>query len=416
MYPAVRTAGLLVLAALITLAIGVGCSAKEDATAGAEEGRGPDAQADGTEPADSSAEPSGDRTDTPLNVRALNLRPTQLHEYLVVSGVFHPVRGTEISTEESGVVAEIQRDKGTFVDRGNSVLVLDRRLLRAQKESAEAAETLRKFNEEKTRELFDQQSVSGQEMLIAHTQFQQATAEAEIARLRYQRAAIKAPFHGVVADRFVELGQLVGPGTRVARIVDPFTLELDGSLTEREVRLLSEGSTVEIELEGVEGPVKGIVHWIGFEADTQTGKFPIEIRVDNEDLRVRPGVLGRARVPKRTHDQVIAIPRDSIVETSEGKVVFLVDGDRARRQAVMLGEDQGLMVIVRDGLEAGDQLIVRGQRELGDGSPIIVQEETDSPDGSLQSDPPQVRADDGARARTDSESATPPASSAGGIQ
>jgi membrane fusion protein (multidrug efflux system) len=177
------------------------------------------------------AESPDDATESATNVRVLVVEPTSLDEFLVVSGTLHPIRAAVLSTEEPGVVARIHRDKGTRVRASSPILELDRRILEAQKESTESARRLRQFNEEKTRQLFDQNSVSGQEMLLAHTQLEQAEAEAKIARLRYERALIRAPFDGFITDRYVELGELVAPGTRIARIVDPFTLKLAGALS-----------------------------------------------------------------------------------------------------------------------------------------------------------------------------------------
>jgi hypothetical protein len=133
------------------------------------------------------------------------------------------------------------------------------------------------------------------------------------------------------------------------------------------------------------------VGWVGFEANTTNGKFPVEIHVENRDLALRPGVVGRARVLKRTHADAVTVPRDAIVHTALGPRVYVVEGDTARARDVDLGPDQGLMVIVMSGLAAGDRLVVRGQRDVTDGSAVHVREESTFADGGLGSDPSEVR-------------------------
>ena len=326
----------------------------------------------------------------PRNIRVLTLERAELPEHLVLSGVLRPTRGADISAEEPGVIAQILRDKGAYVKRGEPILALDRRILEAEKKSAEANETLNKFNEERTEALFEENSVSGHEMLLVHTQAAQAGAQADIARLRYERAAFPSPFPGIVSERFVEIGELVAPGTRVARIIDPYRLELVGSITEREVAYVNKGASVEIALEGQGTQVRGEVSWVGFEADPLTGKFPVEITVDNQDLELRPGLLGRARIEKQAHADVLAIPRDAILSTSDGPTVYVAEGERARRRKVSLGADQGSLVEVRSGLDPGDELIVRGHRDLADGTPVKIQERATRRDGSIESDPSVV--------------------------
>jgi len=323
----------------------------------------------------------------PRNVRVLTVAPADMREYLSLSGPAHPVRGTVLSAEEGGRVDSIRHDKGAQVDAGALLVVQDRRLLGAEMKANLAARDLSGFNVERMRQLFEANSISEIELLETETQHRQAEAAAEAARIRYERAAVAAPFAGIITDRYVELGQQLAPGVPVARLVDPFVLKLEGSVTEREIAWVEAGKRAEVIFDSVSGGVEGYVHWVGFEADPLTGKFKVEIRIDNRDLRINPGVIGRARVLRTLHEQVISIPRDAVLQKADGPVAFVVDGDRARRRSLRLGSDQGLMVIVEEGLRSGDRLIVRGQREIHDGSAVLVQEESHSPDGTAPGDP-----------------------------
>jgi len=325
------------------------------------------------------------------NVRVLVIEPRDLREYLNISGPLRAVRATDLSTEEAGTVASIEHDKGSRVKKGDVIVLLKRELLAAQLAAARADRKMKAYNEERTRSLFEENSVSKQEMLLAHTQLENAKAAEEIARIRYERAAIKAPFDGIVTARMVEPGQLVVVGQKVARVVDPFTLQLDGGVTEKDIAYLKEGAEAEIFLDDGGMTAKGSVSWIGMEASETTGKFPVEIRIDNPDLRLRPGVVARARVLKTVYHDAVVIPRDAVVQRPGKLVVFVVEEDRAVERPVELGPDEGLMVLVRKGLRPGDKLVVRGQRDLSDGAPVVIQETATAPDGSIPSDPDVVR-------------------------
>lgn len=346
-----------------------------------------------------SAEGPGERSH---NVRVLDLARTRLVESIVVTGPLRPVRGTDVSTQESGVIQSLAADRGAVVDEGDVIILLDRRLLEAEMKSAESARVLREYNEERTRRLFEANSVSKQEMLRVFTELQQAGEAERIARLRYERAAIKAPFAGMVSDRFVELGELVSPGQRVARIVDPFTLKLVGSVTEQEVGRVREGAPAQVMLESPEVVLDGVVSYVGIEANPSNGKFTVEVEVDNPELALRAGIVARARIRKAVHEDVVAIPRDALVRTPDGQRVFVVEDDRAVAREIELGAAQGLMVEVMRGLEPGDRLVVRGQRQLADGGLVAVQEVATARDGSIPSDPPEVR-EEGALRRVPAE-------------
>jgi RND family efflux transporter MFP subunit len=333
------------------------------------------------------------QSEPPRNVRVLELGTRALEEYLSLSGPLRPISATDVSSEEAGTIQAILKDKGAQVPEGEPIVMLDRGLLAAELAAAEADRELKAYNEERTRALFEDDSVSKQEMLLTHTQLEQAKAQEEMARLRFDRAAIKAPFTGVVSDRYVEPGELVVPGQRVARVVDPFTLELVGGVSDREVAYLKPGAPALVSVEGSPDLAEGRVHWVGLEASPTTGKFEVEIRLDNPGLYYRPGVVARARVLKTIHPDAVVIPRDAVVQTPGRHSVFVVEGDRAHEREVELGPDQGLMVRVESGLDAGELLVVRGQRELHDGSKVSIQERATSPDGSLPSDPDVVKQD-----------------------
>ncbi len=347
--------------------------------------------ATGCERGEGSPDGAGGPAEVPRNVRVLDLEPATLTEFLEISGPVQSVEGADISTEESGTIAEVPNDKGAIVRKNGVLVMLDRRLLEAEMRAAATALDFAEYDEARTRNLYDANQASRQEMLLAETELARVKAVADIASIRYERAAIKAPYDGVVVNRYVEVGQLVGSGTPIARIINPYTLKLAGAVSEREVGYVQVDAPVRVALDGTDAVAKGLVHWVGFEANPTTGKFPVEVYIDNRDLSVRPGVVGRARIQKAEHTDVVAIPRDAIVDGPEGPSVFVVKDDRAHFRPVELGMDQGLMVIATDGLTVGDRIVVRGQRDLTDGALIEIQEKATSSDGSIGSDPSVIR-------------------------
>ena len=330
--------------------------------------------------------------ETARNVRVMPLATAPVTEFLEIAGPVQPVRATDVSAEEAGTVQTIDSDKGSRVTDGGALLTLDRRLLAAELAAAEARLKLQEYNFDKTDQLYQAGKISRLEMLQAEAEFAQAQALRDMARTRHDRSRIKAPFAGIVADRYVEPGQLVAPGMPVARVIDPYVLKLEGSLTEAEVVWVREGMTAAVVLEGVGETAAGEVAWVGFEASPRNGKFPVEIHLDNRDLKYRAGVIGRARLAKRTTDSLVVIPRGAVLPSGGIDHVFVVEGDRAVKRLVVLGPSQGLMVAVRRGLDPGELLVVRGQRELRDGSLVDITERVAYGDGSGERDPGEIKA------------------------
>ena len=326
------------------------------------------------------------------NVRVMPLATAPVTEFLELAGPLLPVRGTDIGSEESGTVAVIPHDKGARVAAGAPLIALDRRLLAAELEAAEAAAALADYSHDQTVRLHEAGKASRLELLQSAAQRAQARSQRDIVRTRHDRATIKAPFAGLVTARHVEPGQLVLPGMIVARVVDPYVLKLSGSLTEQEIGWVVPGMPAVVHVTGAQAPLTGTVAWVGFEADQANGKIPVEIHVGNADLTLNSGVIGRARLSKHTTDDLVVIPRDAILPGERFAYVFVVDGDRAHKRQIELGPDQGLLVAVREGLAIGELLVVRGQRALRDGGLVNVTERVAHGDGTAASDPDEIRA------------------------
>ena len=328
--------------------------------------------------------------EVPRNVRVLTLDRETVEEYFEISGPVAPVRGTDLSAQESGTVVALPVRKGETASRGQIILELDRSIIKAELEAAETALALESYNVDKVRQLHEAGKVSRIELLTAQASHAQARSRRDVLAERYERAGISAPFDGVVVDRFVELGQLVVPGQRVARILDPYTLKLEAYLTDAQVQWVTVGEAATVKLGEHRETAAGSVTWIGFEADRMTGKFKVEIEIPNEELKYHSGVIGRARLDKNLVTDVVAIPRDAVLAGRTGPTAFVVENERAVLRRIELGTYQGLMVVVRSGLQPGDHLVVRGHRDLRNGNLVRVTEEATAADGTIPSDPSDV--------------------------
>jgi len=219
-------------------------------------------------------EKTGPAPEIPRNVRIVEMKPGQLTEYFEVSGPVAPVRGANLSAQESGPVVKLTAAKGKAVSEGEIIIEQDRRILKAEMNAAASNLETQSYNVDKVRKLNKAGKVSRIELLNAESLFESAQAMADVSVERYERAAIKAPFDGIIVERYVELGQLVQPGFPVVRIIDPSVLKLEAYLTDQEVPWVVVGSEAWVDLVESKDPVRGVVTWVALEADRMTGRKP----------------------------------------------------------------------------------------------------------------------------------------------
>jgi multidrug efflux system membrane fusion protein len=91
---------------------------------------------------------------------------------------------------------------------------------------------------------------------------------------------------------------------------------------------------------------------------------------------IKPEMVANVTVVRRILDEVVVVPQDALVRVAEGYVVFVVEGseggEAAAVRAVELGPSQGNRVVIRQGLEPGDRLVVVGHKQLADGDRVRV--------------------------------------------
>jgi len=98
------------------------------------------------------------------------------------------------------------------------------------------------------------------------------------------------------------------------------------------------------------------------------------VAIDNRSGELRPGMIAPVSLVKRRYEGVVVVPRDALLDREDGSVAFVAKGAHAKARPVVLGPSEGDRIVVLEGLAVGDELVVRGHRNLVDGQPVRVVE------------------------------------------
>ena len=209
---------------------------------------------------------------------------------------------------------------------------------------------------------------------------QARAALGQIKNLR-EEADIRAPFSGVIGKRYVELGDMIGPGVPVAIVVKQSPLLARVQIPERDLGLVKPGQEARIAVAAfTDTSFVGTVHRISPIIDPMTRMAEVEIYLKNRDLKLKPGMYATVEIEVDRHHGVLMVPSSTVQQESRiseedlsGSVkriyfIYTKRGDTAHRANVALGYTTGDMVEIKSGLNAGDSLVVRGQNLLQSGS------------------------------------------------
>jgi membrane fusion protein (multidrug efflux system) len=306
-----------------------------------------------------------------VNVTVVQLQLRSLSDRVALAGRLDPWVEVEVSTELGGTVQEIGFDKGERVRKGQVLARIGTDLLQAALDGARAELTAAEANYSKSNELFQRQAVPRQDLIAATSTYESAKARTKQAELRVERSIIRAPISGVAIRREIEVGEVVPPGSLVTTIDQLSRLKASVGIPEDDISFFRVGSAAVLDVDAYpDQAFEGTIHFLGPAASGLNRTFPAEIEIDNRESLLRPGMIVRVSLVKRVFTDAIVVPRDAIVERDTGNVAFVLDGDRAKLRNVKTGPSEGGEIVILEGLEAGEALIVTGHRNLVDGQRV----------------------------------------------
>ena len=326
--------------------------------------------------------------DEAIPVEIQEIRRTTMTETISAVGTVEAWHDVTLSAEASGKVVEICANEGDRVKREDVIIKLDDELRCLAAVQAKAQVLMAKANFQKAKrdlkrseDLFGTEDISESQIELARLQAETAEAGLKSAEVALKMALrqladteIKSPIDGKVAVRYVDVGELVAPGTPIATVVDLSRVKAKIGVSEQEIAKIKTGQKAYLSVDAYpDERFEGEVSNVGLKADLQTRSFPIEIEVpSNSGEKLKPGMIARVKVDVKTYANVLLIPQDAVLDESEEKVVYVVRSDKAAKRSLLLGRRWDERVVVERGLEAGDRLVVAGQEKLSEGTRVVI--------------------------------------------
>lgn len=184
---------------------------------------------------------------------------------------------------------------------------------------------------------------------------------------------VRAAFAGVINKKNIEPGAFVAPGQSLFEIVNISTLKLAVNVDEKQIGNIRVGQNVEV-VSSIHPDQKfsGVVSFIAPKANASLN-FPVEIEIrNNANNDLKAGMYGTAYFGDNTTSQVLTIPRTAFVGSVSTNKVFVIKNGKAELKEIVSGRNFGEFVEVISGLSNGDQVVVSGQINLTDQTPVEI--------------------------------------------
>jgi len=319
-------------------------------------------------------EPGSSDHAQPVAVRIQVLAPSPLVDAIQVAGTIRALEDASISPEEGGVVKVWKVDKGQRVSRGQLLVLLKDDVIKASYAAAEAQYRIAALNVEKQRKVFEEQGISELQFQTMVYTCDAAKASADLMKARWEHTRITSPIDGVVDNTIPNVGEMAPPGVPIARVVNISTIKVQAEIPEHYAgdRLL--GTSLIATFDALPGDtLRGRLSFVSATVSPANRSIVVEARIPNPGGKVKPDMIATLRILREAKAKALLISENIVqLVDRDRRVVYVESGGKAEERRVSLGGRQGVMVEVRDGLRAGDHIIVAGYQRLVNGQAVTV--------------------------------------------
>ena len=299
-----------------------------------------------------------------------------------------------LSTSVGGLIQTMHVDAGDRVEKGNVLVTLDRELADLELERTIAQEAQASTLLDDARRRLREAEELRENRVIAETQIKSLEAEvtrteaelrAASAALRQQEAIvrrheIRAPFAGVVSERVAEVGEWVNPGTGLVSLVATDELRFDFRVSQAHYASITDDTIIALTLDALPGQtIQGRIQAVVPVKDPGARTFLLRAVADPDHTQgITPGMSARAELRLDAGRQAVVVPRDALLRHPDGRrTVWVAETDGEQATVSERRVDTGLefdgVIEIRNGLEAGVPVVVRGNEALQDGQAVTVQ-------------------------------------------
>ncbi len=317
------------------------------------------------------------KTSEPIPVKVISLDKSTVASAITTSGQLTTDDETILAFKIGGVIRQIYVKEGDAVKKGQLLATLDLTEINAQVSQARFGLEKAQRDFERVTNLYRDSVATLEQLQNAETALSLAKEHMEAATFNQRFAEIHAPASGYVLNKFANAGQVVGIGDPVLKTngAGDGKWILKAGVSDKQWATIQLKDLATVKMDAFpDKTFQAFVLRKSETADPQTGSFTVDLRVNNEQIKLASGMFGAATIQSGRSVASWRVPYEAVLDAQddEGFVFITTDNKTAKRQPVNIASFDGESILISKGLEDAQALIVSGSAYLTDKSPIIV--------------------------------------------
>ena len=337
----------------------------------------------GAEGAQAAGGPPGGMPPMPVDVDTA--RRDVVIDAVRATGRIEAMQAVDLRPDEQGRITALLFEEGQTVAEGAPLIKIDDAMLRAQLERLKADRDLARQQLDRVKRLRAENASTPADLERVEAGNRSAEAQLGLLELQISRTTVRAPFAGVVGQRFVSAGDYVTSATKLLTLqtVDPQRAVIE--VPERHATALKLGQTVQFNVAAEPG--RAFVAKVDFiDPVVQDANRTILVKglAPNPGRVLKPGMFIEARLGTATRANAVVVAEDAVQPLRTANIVWVVDKGKASRRVVQLGARSAGFVEVLTGVKPGELVVVGGLERMGEGMALMPKSRAAQPAGQVR--------------------------------
>lgn len=312
--------------------------------------------------------------DTPIvPVEVSNVSRGNISAYYSNTATLEAEQEATVVSKVRGIIEELYVEEGDKVQAGQVIAKIEDEQYQIEADRAKA--TLdRLYNDfQRNKELFERELISAEAFQNSQYEYESQKATYDLAALNLEYTSVRSPISGVISERYVKAGNMIGTDQQMYRVTDFSPLQAVLHIPEHEMAKIRNDQRAELRVDALPNETfVGHVERISPVVDSETGTFKVTIYVDETRDMLRPGMFGRVKIVYDTRENTRMIPKSAVISEDLAESVYVIKDSLAFKKEIQTGYTNGSNVEILNGLDDGEMVVTIGQGSLQDSSKVSI--------------------------------------------
>jgi len=299
--------------------------------------------------------------------------------YVKIQGTVMTDNVVMASSETGGRIMSMTVNEGDYVKAGQLIATMDAGVVQNQLDEMQTSLDLAKTVYERQKRLWDQKIGSEMQFLQAESTVESLEKSMETIKSQFAKKDVFAPMSGYADRIFLKQGEMASPGMPIIQILNTGSVKIIADVPETYLTSIKRGDYVDIHFPALEKDMKRKVTMVGRSIDPSNRTFKIEMASSNPGGVLKPNLLAELNIIDKKLDDQVIIPLEVIQQEVTGKryvyVVENTDAEKLRAKKIYIdsGDSYDNQIIITEGLDGDESLIVDGVQDLLPNSAITIE-------------------------------------------